>query len=258
MKLPRLLWITVGGVATVALLGAGIVGGRMWLSDADEPSQPTVRYSRIHAVTKVVVEIDSGYVLVRAGLNGRVDVERRPRDGRILDLKESWDGDRLRLAGGCRDAKGKRVTRCQSGYVLQVPAAAEIEARAATGDLTVAGRTGAVSVTSGSGDIELRDVSGQVRVMTNSGEVTATALRSSTVDAQTNTGDVTLAFAAAPQRTVVTTNTGDIELAVPAGRYRISADTVSGRRDVAVPGSTAPWPTLKARSNSGDVRLRTA
>jgi hypothetical protein len=256
MKMLRLIWITVGGIVTVALLGAGTVGGRIWLSVSDEPSQQTVRYSRIRAVTEVIVEIDSGHLLVRAGENGRVDFERRPRDGRILDLKEVWEGDRLRLAGGCRDGNGKRVARCQSEYVLQVPAATEVEARADSGDVTVAGLTGAVSLTSGSGDLELRDASGRVRVTTNSGDVTATALRSSSVEAQTNTGDVTLAFAAPPGQAAVTTNTGDIELAVPPGRYRTSADTVSGRRDVTVPGDTASSSALTVRSNSGDVRLR--
>jgi Putative adhesin len=256
MKALRLTWIAVGGAATVALLVAGTVGGRIWLSGSDEPAQQTVRYSRIRAVTKVVVEINSGHVLVRAGGNGRVDFERRPRDGRILDLKEIWEGDRLRLAGSCRDGNGKRVTRCQSEYVLQVPAATEVEARADSGDVTVAGLTGAVSLTSGSGDLELRDASGRVRVTTNSGEVTATALRSSTVEAQTNTGDVMLAFAAAPGQAAVTTNTGDIELAVPPGQYRTSADTISGRREVTVPGGTASSSVLRVRSNSGDVRLR--
>jgi Putative adhesin len=252
----RLTWITVGGIATVALLGAGTVGGQVWLRDSDEPSQQTVRYSEIRPVTKVVVEIDSGHVVIRAGGNGRVDFERRPRDGRILDLKEVWEGDQLRLAGGCRAGNGKRVARCQSEYLLQVPAATEVEARADTGDVTVAGLTGAVSLTSGSGDLEMWEVSGRVRATTNSGEVTATSLRSSTVEAQTNTGDVLLAFAATPGRAAVTTNTGDIELAVPPGRYLTSADTISGQRDVTVPGDTASSSALKVHSNSGDVRLR--
>lgn len=256
MKTLRLAWIMVGGAATVALLGAGTVGGRMWLSGSDEPSEQTVRHSRIHAVTKVVVEVDSGHVLVRAGGDGRVDFERRSRDGRVLDLKEVWEGDRLRLAGGCRDGNGKRVTRCESEYVLRVPAAAEVEARADSGDVTVAGITGAVSLMSGSGDLELGDVGGRVQATTNSGEVTATALRSSAVEARTNTGDVKLAFAAAPGQAAVTTNTGDIELTVPPGRYLTSADTVSGVRDVTVPVDTASSSALSARSNSGDVRLR--
>jgi Toastrack DUF4097 len=256
MKMLRLTWITVGAAATVALLGAGTAGGRMWLSDSDEPSQQTIRYSRIRPVTKVVVEIDSGSVLVRAGGNGRVDVERRPREGRILDLKETWEGDQLRLVGGCRDGNGKPVTRCQSEYVLQVPAAAAVEARADSGDVTVAGLTGAVSLTSGSGDFELREVSGRVRATTNSGDVTATALRSSSVEAQTNTGDVMLAFAAAPGQAAVTTNTGDIALAVPPGRYRTSAETISGQLDITVPRDTASSSALDANSNSGDVRLR--
>ncbi|MGI5325106.1 DUF4097 family beta strand repeat-containing protein [Actinomadura nitritigenes] len=256
MRGLRTAWIALGGAATAALLGAGTVGGRVWLSGSDDPSQPAVRYSRIHAVTKVVVEFDTGDVLVAAGGSGRVDVERRSRDGRFLDLKEVWDGDRLRLAGACRDVNGKRVTRCGAGYVLRIPAAAEVEVRADTGDVTVAGLTGAVSWTSGSGDLELRDVTGRVRATTNSGEVTATALRSSDVEARTNTGDVRLAFAAAPERAAVTTNTGDIRLAVPPGRYRTSADTVSGRRDVTVPGDGASPSVLEARSNSGDVRLR--
>ncbi|MBO2454466.1 DUF4097 family beta strand repeat protein [Actinomadura barringtoniae] len=256
VKVLRLLWITVGAAATVALLGAGIVGGRIWSGRADAPSQPAVRYSRIHAVTKVIVEINSGYVQVRVGGTGRVDFERRPRDGQILDLKEVWEGDRLRLTGACRDGNGKRVTRCQAGYVLQVPAATEIEARTDSGDLTVAGLTGAVSMTSGSGDLELRNVGGPVRLTTNSGGVTAAALRSSNLEAQTNTGDVMVAFAAPPELAAVTTNTGDIELTVPPGRYRTSADTISGRREVTVPGSAASSPALQARSNSGDVRLR--
>ncbi|MBD2891164.1 hypothetical protein amrb99_00660 [Actinomadura sp. RB99] len=256
MRGLRTAWIALGGAATVALLGAGTVGGRVWLSGSDDPSQPTVRYSRIHAVTKVVVEFDSGDVLVAAGGSGRVDVERRSRDGRFLDLKEVWDGNLLRLAGGCRDGNGERAAHCKAGYVLRVPAATEVEVRADTGDVTVAGLTGAVSWTSGSGDLELRDVAGRVRATTDSGEVTATELRSSAVEARTNTGDVGLAFAAAPQRAAVTTNTGDIRLAVPPGRYRTSADTISGRRDVAVPGDGASPSVLEARSNSGDVRLR--
>jgi Putative adhesin len=256
MRALRPAWIAAGGAATAALLGAGTAGGRMWLSGSDEPAQQTVRYSRIHAVTKVVLEFDTGSVLVRVGADGRVDVERRPRDGRVLDLKEVWDGDRLRLAGACRDGNGKRVTRCRSAYVLTVPAGTEIEASAATGDVTVAGLTGAVSLTSGSGDLELRGVGGRVRAVTDSGEVTGTALRSSAVEVRTNTGDVGLAFAGAPGQAAVTTNTGDVELAVPPGRYRIGADTVSGRRDVTVPQDAASPSSLAAHANSGDVRLR--
>jgi hypothetical protein len=256
VKALRAAWIAFGGAVTVALLGAGTAGGRMWLSGPDEPAPQTVRYSRVHAVTEVVVEFDSGHVLVGAGANGRVDVERRTRDGRTLDLEETWDGDRLRLAGGCRDGDGERVTRCGAEVVLRVPAGASVEVRADTGDVTVAGLTGAVSWTSGSGDLDLRGVGGRVRATTVSGEVTAMALRSPAVDARTDTGDVRLGFAAAPGRAAVTTNTGDIVVTVPQGRYRIGADTVSGRRDVTIPADAASPSALEARSNSGDVRLR--
>ncbi|WP_242910776.1 DUF4097 family beta strand repeat-containing protein [Actinomadura terrae] len=256
MTLLRNAWIAFGGAATVALLGVGVVGGRVWLSGSDEPSRQTVRYSRIHAVTRVVVDFDSGHVLIAAGGDGRVDVERRSVDGRVLDLKEVWEGDRLRLSGVCRDGNGKRVTRCGARYVLRVPAAAEVEARADSGEVTVAGLTGAVSWTSGSGDLDLRDVRGRVRATTNSGAVTAAALRSPSVDARTNTGDVTLAFAAAPGWAGATTNTGDVQMTVPPGRYRIGAATISGQRDVTIPEDAASPSTLEARSNTGDVRLR--
>jgi hypothetical protein len=257
MRFLRAAWVTFGAAATVVLLGAGIIGGRVWLSRSDEPAQQTVRYSRVHAVTEVDVEFDSGHVLVSAGGDGRVDVERRSRDGRTLDLKETWDGDRLRLAGGCRDGNGRSVTRCEAEYVLRVPATAGVEVIADSGDVSVAGITGTVSWTSGSGDLDLRDVGGPVRATTNSGEVTATALRSPAVEARTNTGGVRLAFAAAPGRAAVTTNTGDVELVAPPGRYRVGAFTVSGRRDVAVPAGAASPSVLQVRSNSGDVRLRT-
>jgi hypothetical protein len=141
-------------------------------------------------------------------------------------------------------ARGISVTvHQQTGLLFTDADLDQLTAAVDSGALTLGGSARRVDVRVTDGDISTR----------NPVAVTE-SLR-----ANTNNGDITLAFRSAPRTVEATSNNGDIELTVPGpGPYRVLARSEGRHGDttVTVPQSSdAGAPAVTARSNNGDVKV---
>jgi hypothetical protein len=177
---------------------------------------------------------------------------------------------------GSLDAKGA------SGDVTADQVTGNARVELASGDVNLGSVTGDVRSVTASGDQRFGSVGGRAEVESASGDVglaragQGTRLRSASgdvrveaaegdVNAQSTSGDVVLA--SVRQGLIEVRNTsGDIEIAVQAGtRVDVEADSRSGRCSSEIPldqepsgGESGPLATIRARTLSGDVRIRRA
>lgn len=127
-----------------------------------------------------------------------------------------------------------------SGDIAVDRIAADLTARAASGNVRVGHIGGRASLTSVSGDLQIDRVDGDAVVSTASGDVRVKTFSGSDFESATVSGD--------------------LELGLPPGRtVRLSARTLSGsvrlpdRRQAS--GSNGPEVSLRLRSVSGDIRI---
>ena len=142
------------------------------------------------------------------------------------------------------------------GYRIEVPAETAVRVSTGAGAVDVDGISGEVDVRTSAGRVTLANLSGRVRATTQAGQVRGSGLTAVEVDAQSNAGEVSLAFDAPPDRVEARTNAGSVELAVPDQRYAIDAGSYAGRTQVDVANDPAAPHRLVAHSNAGQVRVR--
>ena len=100
-------WLVLGAVFTVAVLLAaiGFLGLRMAGFASVKTEQQRQNYD--HAVTGVVLDVDSGDVTLAAGDAGQVSVERQVKWSKAKPtVDEQWSGDTLRVTSRCPDGDG--------------------------------------------------------------------------------------------------------------------------------------------------------
>lgn len=223
------------------------------------------------AVTKVVVDVDSGDVEVKASDTGKVSVRRT--------VGQRRGGPRLNrtLADGVLTV----TARCPSGFLvscrvdhrLTVPPHTALVVRAGSGDVdvervqdsvdVVAGSGdvtlvrpgGPTSVRTGSGDVDVEAASDDLSVRTTSGDLSGDKLVAPTVTARSGAGDIDLGFDAAPDSLDLRTTSGDVRAKVPKGAYRVDTSTSSG--DVSVKGLEREGASrrITATTSSGDIHV---
>lgn len=128
---------------------------------------------------------------------------------------------------------------CNADFYCEVPLATALEIRADNGDVTLTG------------------VEGEVSAVVKAGDVKGTGLRSQTFDLKVETGDVTLAWAAAPRSLAIAVETGVVALTLPNGAYRCDVESADGAveiQDMACDPAAAG--SLKIRVQTGDIRLQ--
>jgi hypothetical protein len=207
------------------------------------------------SVTRVVVEGDSGDVVLRSGPAGRVTV---------AETRHFWLRKpklHFTLRDGVVTAKvdcGSFGPGCSDDLRLTVPPeVARTSVSADSGDVHVSGMRGAVDLSADSGDVEAEDLAGDVHLNSDSGDITAHGLRAGSVDANADSGDIDLALVTTPRALSASADSGDVDLDVPAGRYRVDAGADSGDVDVTgVLRDDAAPNAIDAQADSGDVTVR--
>ncbi len=156
------------------------------------------------------------------------------------------------------------------GYIDLTAVPGALEARAASGDINVAGGSGGLVLDTGSGDIFVSDYDGDVRADTGSGDVDIAQVDGSvwadtgsgdvevtdvvgvTISADTGSGDVTLEDVAGSIS--CHTGSGDVEGERIRVRGSLIVDTGSG--EVTFSADLAAAETVQLDTSSGDVTLR--
>lgn len=215
--------LAIGGVA---LICAGVaIAFSSWRSDSAEQDHQLAQ-----TVTSVQLATSSGDVRVVARDVTTTSVHEtfhysgsQPGQGYRLD------GATLVLAGCGHD--------CTVDYDIVVPRGTAVHGNLTSGDVTLDGVVG-TDVTSTSGQIRVTGAAGPVKAHATSGDIEISLASPEDVNAQANSGNVTVT--------------------VPNDRYRVDVLTHSGEQEVGIPTDPAGAYVLDLQATSGDVRVEPA
>jgi putative adhesin len=92
----------------------------------------------------------------------------------------------------------------------------------------------------------------------SAGDITGTGLTNKQLTASDSAGDITLTFAAIPDRVRVSDSLGDVTLVLPASPtgYRVNAQTSLGHTSIRVPTSPSSPHVISVTDSSGDIVIR--
>jgi len=271
MTSPSRLRFLIAGLSALVLAGLVVAVLAVNAVERTEHSSRTLR----GPVERVVVDSEAGDLQLRTSQGSEVTVRetRRFSTSEPEVTMELRDGV-LRIVVDCG---GFFTWRCSDDLELSVPdtiRTAQIEldsgdadvsdldgerftVESDSGDVVARRVTGSLALSTDSGDVVADDVNGPLALDTDSGDASGRRVRADRVTAKTDSGDVELAFDAAPGAVEAEADSGDVLVAVPRGSYAIAAETDSG--DVKLDGvlsDDAASRRVVARTDSGDVGVR--
>jgi hypothetical protein len=260
---------TIGGLA---LLGYGIVAGLSSVvagsdmaraaATSDFGSSPfsnTVELNQpISAGQTFTVNNPSGHTTIRGGSGSDVHVvatRHFPFDRRNADIQLTPSADGLGLDAGTGRGGFPFGPQDRIDYVIDVPAAVEVRASAASGSLEINDVSGPVHAQATSGSVTLNGDSGPLDVSTTSGSASYEGVVSRAGQIRATSGSVHLRLLAgtAIQLDVHTTS-GRVE---PQGDLHLIGPNATTKRDalmgtIGAPGEGA---TLTVQTTSGSVTV---
>lgn len=143
------------------------------------------------AVKKLIVETDSGAILIGQVIDAPVTVDVSPAAGPGDDCRITQDlrGGTLHLsAHAARNVLGMSKS-CSAGFTVYSHAD-EIQARSGSGDVSLGGLGHKADIRTGSGSIQINGVPADLVLRTGSGRIRGSG--GSTIDAATGSGDINL------------------------------------------------------------------
>jgi hypothetical protein len=172
--------------------------------------------------------------------------------GHTLDLRSC--GDDCSVDYTVRVPANTTVTGSVSSGSVSLTGVKSVNIRSEAGSITVSDVKAGVTATMDSGSVTASGVGGDVTVRTQSGNIDLSGLRGSRTSAQSSSGDISVSTAAA-QDVDARTADGSVTLDVAAGSYRVTTSTGDGSAHVTVPNDPNGRHTLRASSDSGNVRV---
>ncbi|MBK3639952.1 DUF4097 family beta strand repeat-containing protein [Streptomyces sp. MBT33] len=243
------------GVVAVALVGGVTACG----ASAGDDKDPDHRTFALQGRTLTVDSDDSALEIVAADGNaaGKVEVTRwfqgKVAIGRDPEVTWSMRGDRLVLRMKCSGV----VADCSARHRIEVPRGVAVKVRDGDGSVRAHGFRNALSISTGDGSVRVGDCTGPLEVHTGDGSVRA-EVDSRTVRAETGDGSVHLELGAVPDLVDTRSGDGSVTIALPRSAYRVAARTGDGSVHVSVPRDDSSSHVVRARSDDGEVTLRTA
>ncbi|MBT2366265.1 DUF4097 family beta strand repeat protein [Streptomyces sp. ISL-10] len=243
----------------VAVLGVGGCGR----ADAREAS--VERKAFAFSGTALTVDADGSALEIVPDCIEDVQVTRQIDGWVVLGSgpEASWvtrDGT-LTLEVACEAV----ASDCEARHTVKVPRDVAVTVVDDKGSVTAEGFTAALKITSDSGSVPVRDSSGPLRLACDNGRIVAERITSRTVTATSANGSVRLGLTAVPDRVETVSDNGRIHIELPASRapYAVSAesgdaDVGNGDVGIAVPTDDDSAPIVTARSDNGEVVVRSA
>lgn len=186
-------------------------------------------------ITHVVVDDNSGSVLVRAGNTHQV---RRTESWNLIAPRVTQTVEHHVLTITTRCPNSIPQNSCGVGLVITVPARATSDLTADVGHVAVDSMRGAVAVDAAVGNVRVTD--GASRRLTVESAV----------------GDISASLTRAPQAVRLSSPVGDLRLDVPAGTYAVTASSQIGSAKVrGIKQQASSHRQLTARSVTGDVHI---
>ncbi|MFF2698226.1 DUF4097 family beta strand repeat-containing protein [Streptomyces cyaneofuscatus] len=242
-----------GGVALLALALSGCGG-------ADVEDAPVERKSfALQGKTLTIDAEDSNVTLVPADVD-EVEVERQV-DGWVVlgsgpDPVWKMENDTLTLRMKC-DAM---INNCAARHEVKVPRGVTVKADADNGEITATGFDAALRLSADNGDIVVRDSGGALDLKSDNGSVLAERIGTKSVVARADNGEIRLGFSGVPDLVDTVSENGSIVIDLPQGgqKYAVNASADNGEVAIGVPRSESSAHVVKARSDNGEVKVRTA
>ncbi|TQJ87836.1 DUF4097 family beta strand repeat-containing protein [Streptomyces sp. SLBN-31] len=242
-------------VVAVVLVGGATACG----ASAGDDKDPDHRTFALQGRTLTVDSDDSALEIVAGDGNtaGKVAVTRWFQ-GKVAigsDPKVTWSmrGDRLVLRVKCSGV----VADCSARHRIEVPRGVAVKVRDGDGSVRARGFRDALSISTGDGSVRIGDCTGPLEVHTGDGSVRA-EVDSRTVRAETGDGSVHLELGVVPDLVDSRSGDGSVTIALPRSAYRVAARTGDGSVHVSVPRDDSSSHVVRARSDDGEVTLRTA
>ncbi|MFH8754208.1 DUF4097 family beta strand repeat-containing protein [Streptomyces atroolivaceus] len=190
----------------------------------------------------------------------QIEVTRRV-DGWVVlgsgpDPVWKLEGDELRLQVKCRAV----VSNCEAHHEVKVPRGLALTVQGDNGEVTAAGFTAPLTLSADNGRVTVRDASGPLKLSADNGSIEAERVSGSSVIARSDNGSVQLGFTRVPDLVDTVSDNGSISIDLPAGKsvYAVSAEADNGDVSVDVPRSESSEHVVKARSDNGEVTVRSA
>jgi hypothetical protein len=222
--------IAAGVVVSMAAIGGGVFAVNTLLDN-----KKTERFTFNQPIHKVIVKGDAGNVRVVASDSHAIQVQETRRwVSSEPKPKRSVAAGVLRLEEACSGW----IALCETSYVIQVPRNLDVDIDVDAGDVTITGLSGAVSVKSDAGDVK------------------GTGLAAARISADTDAGDVRLAFTTPPVSIDASTDAGDVEIDLPSTEYALDLDTGAGSTSISgIVRYDLAEHAVKARTSAGDVTI---
>lgn len=207
------------------------------------------------AADRFVLGATTGDVTLTPSADGRVHVRTVVEHGLgEPEIVEESTPSGVRLDVDCN---AMLAGSCDVRYVVEVPAAFDVQVEGVAGDVTASRLTGSVRIDRRAGDITVFDMTGPLDLRSVTGEITAEGLRTDVVSAASETGEIRLELLTPPRVLDARSNTGKIDLAVPGDvDYRVDVHAPMGEERLLVPVDPRSPRLLRVDNTLGDVNLR--
>ncbi|MFD9220383.1 DUF4097 family beta strand repeat-containing protein [Streptomyces sp. NPDC060064] len=151
-------------------------------------------------------------------------------------------------------------SNCESRHTVKVPRSVAVTVEDDNGSVTADGFHTALKLRSGNGKVTVRDSSGPLELNSDNGEIVTEAVTARTVTARSDNGSIQLGLTAAPDRIESVSDNGEVVIELPrAGApYAVTATSANGDVNVDVPTADGSAHAVEARSDNGEVTVRSA
>ncbi|MGW8798371.1 DUF4097 family beta strand repeat-containing protein [Streptomyces sp. NPDC055775] len=206
--------------------------------------------------------IDSGNTaveLVPADVD-KVEVTRRV-DGWVVlgngpDPRWAMRGGKLTLRVKCTAV----VSNCEALHQVKVPRGVAVTVNGDNGSVVASGFDTPLTLRSDNGKVTVRDSSAPLKLESDNGGVVTERISSTSVSAQSDNGEIRLGFTAVPDRVDTVSDNGRVTIELPKGSQAYAVTAVAGNGDISVrvPRSDSSPHVVKARSDNGEITVRSA
>ncbi|MFE2054985.1 DUF4097 family beta strand repeat-containing protein [Streptomyces sp. NPDC059446] len=247
---------TLVATAGTVLLVAALSG----CGSADAEDAPAEHKSFAFDGKALTIDAENSTVdLVPADVE-QIEVTRRV-DGWVVlgsgpDPVWKLEGDTLRLRVKCHAV----ISNCEARHEVKVPRGLALTVDGDNGKISAAGFTAPLKISAANGGVDVRDVSGPLELSAANGTIEAQRVSGRSVIARSDNGSVQLGFAQVPDLVDTVSDNGSISIGLPSGKtaYAVSAHADNGDVSVDVPRSESSGHVVKARSDNGEVTVRSA
>ncbi|MET9656560.1 DUF4097 family beta strand repeat-containing protein [Streptomyces sp. NPDC006510] len=188
----------------------------------------------------------------------KVEVTRRV-DGWVAfgngpDPQWGMRDDTLTLRVKCKAL----ISDCASQHQVKVPRGVAVVVKGDNGKVVASGFRTPLELRADNGQVTVRDSTGPLKLDSDNGDIVAEGISARSVSARSDNGSVRLGFTAVPDLVDTVSDNGAITIDLPGGSVTYAVDAVAhnGSTSVDAPRSDGSSHVVKARSDNGEVTVR--